>query len=278
MPRGYPLSDAQKKAIYHAYTEGERQRDIAATYGITAKTVSKIVNEQRKMVSMAAHEKIVAGDKANGRLTSTTDPHRFEGTCVIAGKKHSKTFTTVNARKATEMWEKWCQDLRDEDAFMDMVERKPREGEAVCGYPSDPIEEIKPAQTSVPKPKPAPDIEVRPWRDVAEEREKRIKELEAEVAGMRELVEFCQRVEGAVKAGEPLDLWGTEYVMASATDAQASETDHAYLVWAKGDKPKCYGIYQHMSPAMSDMDKLNSVASFLGLDGVFDVEEVSWKG
>lgn len=195
MPRGYPLSDLQKKAIYNAYTEGERQADIAATYGITASTVSRIVNVQRKMVCMASREKVVAGDKTNGRLTSTPDPHRFEGTCVIAGKKHSKTFTTVNARKATEMWEKWCQGLHDEQAFMDMVERKEPE-------PEPPQEEP-------------------------------------------------QKQEDAEKP--------------------------VYVMWAKADKPKLYGVYRTMESALKELDKLNEVAAFLGNGDVFEVEEVAWK-
>lgn len=141
MPKGQPLSDAQKRAIYNAYTEGESYEDIAATYGIAASTVRKTINGQREKRGMAAKSKIVAGDKTNGRLTSTTDPHRYEGTCVIGGKSKSKLFMADNARRATEMWEKWCQGLRDEQAFMDMVERK-----AVCGAPLDPIEEIRPIE------------------------------------------------------------------------------------------------------------------------------------
>lgn len=102
MPKGQPLSDSQRCAIYNAYTEGESYEDIAATYGIAASTVRKTINEQRRRRDMASRSKIVAGDKTNGRLTSTTDPHRFEGTCVVCGKRHSKTFVSTNARDATE--------------------------------------------------------------------------------------------------------------------------------------------------------------------------------
>lgn len=243
---------------------------------------------------MAAHSKIVAGDKANGRLQSTTDPHRFEGTCVIGGKKHSKTFTTVNARKATEMWEKWCQDLRDEKQFMDMVERKQEPQEepmAVCGYPGDPIEEIRPIESS-----PTPDIPVRPWREVAEERQKHIEELKAKVAEMQEAVDFCKRLEDAVKAGEPVDLWGTEYRPASEAESLRSELEVAkrdridfaegyqlemhnpvYVLWAKAEAPRLYGAYLTMEAALNEVDRLNEVAAFLGNEGAFEVGEVAWK-
>lgn len=124
MSRPSSLSDSQKRAIYNSYTEGERQADLAETYGVSKSTISRIVNEQREMGAMASRGKVVAGDRANGRLMSTTDPHRFEGTCVVGGRRKSRAFTAENARKATEMWEGWCERQRDEDAFMDMVERR----------------------------------------------------------------------------------------------------------------------------------------------------------
>ena len=108
------LSDRQKLAIYNQHCFGERIEDLAESYEVSTATIYRCIKEIREQhedgrdSEMAARSKIVAGDKTNGRLTSTTDQHRFEGTCVIGGKKHSKTFVTVNAKKATEMWEKWC--------------------------------------------------------------------------------------------------------------------------------------------------------------------------
>lgn len=298
MPKGVPLSDKQKQQIYTRYViNGDRQREIAEDFGINSNTVSKVIAEIRKAgEKMAAHSKIVAGDKANGRLQSTTDPHRFEGTCVIGGKKHSKTFTTVNARKATEMWEKWCQDLRDEAEFMDMVERKPKEEgfvptdepmafedfledepKAACGYPGDPIEEIHPIKTSDPS------------KDV-------VGELKAKVAEMQEAVDFCKRLEEAVKAGEPVDLWGTEYRPASEVESLRSELEVAkrgridfaegyqlemhnpvYVLWAKAEAPRLYGAYLTMEAALNEVDQLNEVAAFLGNEGAFEVGEVQWR-
>lgn len=287
MPKGVPLSEKEKQLIYTRYViNGDRQGDIAKDFGISANTVSKVIAQQRKQVEdMAAHSKIVAGDKTNGRLQSTADPHRYEGTCVIGGKKHSKTFTTVNARKATEMWEKWCQGLRDEQAFMDMVERKTDAlvedaGEAVCGYPGDPIEEIRPISVIEPVP----------------DQQAFIDELKAKVAEMQEAVDFCKRLEEAVKAGELVDLWGTEYRPASEVESLRSELEvartqriefaegyqiemhnPAYLLWANVGRPKAYGLYADGDVALSEGERLTEVARFLGSDGAFEVEEVQWR-
>lgn len=226
------------RAIYNAYTEGERQADIAATYGVTTRTISNVLKRQREAGQMASREKIVAGDKRNGRLVSTSDQNRYEGTCVVNGKAKSKSFIAVNAHMAQKAWEKWCQELRDEQAFMDMVERKPKEDEpeVVCGYPSDPIEEIKPT--------PVPDIDVRPWKDVAEERQQRIEELEKRVS----------ELEAGVVMNKPV-----------------------YLLWARTDKPKCYGVYQSMDVALKELDKLNELSKFLDRDDAFEVDEVMWR-
>lgn len=302
MPRGYPLSDHQKLAIYNAYTSGEKQIDIASTYGVAVGTVSKVVNDQRRNRQMASREKIVAGDKAHGRLVSTADPYRYEGTCIIAGKRHKKMFTTVNAKKATELWEKWCQDLRDEREFMDMVERKPKDGDAVCGSPNDPIEEIEPTTTAEPnldsaeqesvgdaeptifaddievtKPIALPVIEVRPWRDIADERQERIEMLEARIAELE--ASDPLRPDWVIERTEQdkpiLEHWFNDNGAFSVVWMDKP----VYVLWAKSDDPKIYGIYRTMDAALVEVDRLNDVAAFLtGNNSTFEVEEVAWKG
>lgn len=263
------LSDKQKLAIYNQHCFGEKIEDLAESYEVSHATIYRCIREMRerhesgKDDEMAARSKVVAGDKANGRLLSTTDPHRFEGTCVVGGKKQSKAFVTVNAKKATEMWEKWCQDLRDEQEFMDRVERKEPE----------PLEEIRPIQ--VIEPAPVPEINVRPWREVAEERQQRIEELEAKVAEL--------------EASEPLR---SDWVI-ERTEYENPILEHwfnnngsfrvfwmnkpVYVLWAKSDAPKIYGVYRTMEAALAEVDRLNEVAAFLGSEGAFEVEEVAWK-
>lgn len=257
MPRGIHLTDETKEKIYTSYTMGERVADLSDMYGLSEVTIRRAISNRRKyheeMGNMATHSKIVSGDKRNGRLTSTPDPHRFEGTCVVAGKAKSKTFTAKSAREATEQWEKWCQTLRDEQAFMNMVERKfdaivedaePESANVVCGYPGDPIEEIRPIQAI--EPAPTPDIDVRPWRDVAEERQRRIEELEARVKTLEE---------GSSVAGKK----------------------PVYVVWAKSKDPRMFGAFMSMEQALRTLDELNEVAAFLGSEDAFEVEEVQWK-
>lgn len=293
------LSERQKEALYNQYCFGEKPADLAAAYGISTATTYRYIREMRgkeetrRDEGMAARSKIVAGDKTNGRLVSTTDQHRFEGTCVIGGKKHSKTFTTTGARKATELWEKWCQDLRDEQEFMNRVERKEskkevegpfvptdeplenpfEESEVVCGYPGDPIEEIRPVESAH-----TPDIPVRPWREVAEERQQRIEELEARLAEFEDEERKTRVIQDGVIAdtelAEPkLDQWFN-----SNGAFRVIWTDKpVYVLWAKSESPRLYGVYRTMEDALKEVDRLNEVAAFLGSEGAFEVEEVQWR-
>lgn len=277
MPNGVPLSDKEKQQIYTRYVMGgERQRDIAEDFGISVAAVSTAIKQQRKLGEAEVHEKVIAGDKRNGRLIAGKSSNRFEGTCVIGGKAHSKTFTAASGHAATEQWEKWCQGLRDEQAFMAMVERKPKaeeEPQVVCGAPLDPIEEIRPIQAI--EPAPVPEIDVRPWKDVAEERQQRIEELEAKVAELE--ASGPLRSDWVIERTEYekpiLEHWfnnnGSFRVMWTSKPM--------YVIWAKTAVPKLYGAYQTMETALRELDKLNGIAAYLG-ETKFEVEEVAWRG
>lgn len=269
------LSERQKQALYTQYCLGERIEDLAVAYNIGKSTAYAYVKEMRgKGNAMSSKEKVVAGDRKNGRLISCSDPHRFEGTCVINGKAHTKTFTTVNAKKAEEMWRKWCDGLRDERQFLDMVERKTEakqeqrdEPQAVCGYPGDPVEEITPA----------PVVEAQPWREIAEERQKRIEELEARVAELEDKerkVSVKDMVIADTELAEPkLAHWFNN----NGAFRVVCTDKPVYLLWAKTDEPRCFGVYQHTEQALKELDRLNDVAAFLGSAGAFEVEEVVWR-
>lgn len=262
--RGKSLTDKERQGIYTMQCLGESKEAIADRYEVSVSTVYRVIKEERekreKGNGMSSSSKVVAGDKANGRLMSCADRNRYEGTCIVNGKSKKRTFTAVNARDATEQWEKWCQTLRDEQEFLDRIERKSiaEQPKAVCGYPSDPVEEIhssaeveKEDGTDVAsiEPAPVPDIKVRPWREVAEERQTEIDEL-------RKRVEYLEgRLEGKVTAD-----------------------GHSYLLWSLvGGRPKFYGLYLSEDSALSEGERINEVAAFLGNSGAFEVEEVAWR-
>lgn len=263
MPKGRPLSKETRERIYDLYTMGVPQSDIAEQFDIHSNTVSRIVSTQRKLREGKRVEKVsevvVAGDKRNGRLLSV-GTNKYEGTCLIGGRMKRRSFSAINSRNAKVQWEKWCTTLRDEQSFIDMVERTPRheadehdvtEPKAVCGYPGDPIEEIRPIVEEPVDitPAPIPEISVRPWKEVAEERQKEINRLLARINELE-----------------------------STRGQQSDSMGPSYAIWAKSDEPRFYGLYSTMDKALGEVDRLNDVAKFLGQDGVFEVEEVAWRG
>lgn len=236
MARRRVLSESEMESAYTMHCLGEKVGDIASAYGVSKPTIYRIIKQCRegKGGDMAGGQQIVAGDKAHGRLMTLSDRNRFEGTCIVGGKSKKRTFTAVNAKNAQQQWEKWCQTLRDEQEFMDMVERKPEKPEVVC--PLDPIEEIRPTkQDETPT-------------------DEGVCEAQAEIDAQAERV--------LEATGVPL----------------ADTSEPAYLIWAKAPEPRCYGLYLTMDAALSEIDKLNEVAAFLGGGGVFEVEEVAWRG
>ena len=123
------------------------------------------------------------------------------------------------------------------------------EPEATGTTLDDPIEEIVPIESA-----PMPIIEVRPWKDVAEERRLRIEELEARIAELEEKENRVGEAGRDVLVDKPV-----------------------YILWAKTDNPKLYGAYLTMEYALKELDRLNDVAAFLGNESAFEVEEVAWR-
>ena len=285
MPRGVHLSDKAKERIYNSYTLGESPEDIAESMALNAGTVRRIIREQRKQYEKAREEmgrsgKIVKKDGNGGKLMSLS-PEGFEFIHVTPdGKSHKKKVPGHISRVAEQQYDKWCADLDDECEFMRRVERKvdavkkeaespfvPTDepvqvfeddepdgtnasfGEAVCGYPGDPIEEIHPIKS------------IRPLREVAEERQKRIEELEARISELESELDVAktQRIEFA--EGFQLEMHNPSYLLWSLVDG----------------KPKFYGLYMDEDEALSEIERINEVAAFLGSEGAFEVEEVQWK-
>lgn len=268
MARGRILTESERQSVYTMHCLGEKTADIASAYGIHASTVSRIIKELResKGEDMAGGQQIVAGDKKNGRLLSCSDRNRFEGTCIVGGKSKRRTFTAVNARNAQQQWEKWCQTLRDEQEFLDMVERK--------GEPSE-----EPVKDEVDiTPAPVPEIHVRPWKEVAEEREKRIAELEAHVAQLEDKERMLSVRDQVISDSEGEVPKLAHWFNSNGAFRVFWLDKPVYVLWARSDSPKLYGVYCSMESALAEVDRLNDVAKFLGQESVFEVEEVAWRG
>jgi hypothetical protein len=175
-----------------------------------------------------------------------------------------KTFTAPNGKNATEQWEQWCQSLRDEQDFMDMVERK-----------REPLEESKEEVDVTPAP--VPEITVRPWKEVAEEREKRIAELEAHVAKLEDKERKLSVSDQVISDSEGEVPKLAHWFNSNGSFRVFWLDKPVYVLWAKSENPKIYGVYYTMESALAEVDRLNEVASFLGTSGAFEVEEVAWK-
>lgn len=245
--RGSVLTDRQKQQIYNAHCLGQKTEDIAQQFNIARSTTYKVIAQQRKLQEseggeeLASKTKTIAGDRTNGRLMTTSDPTKFEGTCVVKGKCKSKTFSASGSRHAKAQWEKWCQELRDEQVFMDRIERKEEPQPQ-----AQPLEEIRPIQVVEP---PA--------------------ELEP--------VPSDERIREAIhEAQQEFDAITTKHMEATGVPI-ADTSEPAYLIWAKRPEPKVYRLFLTMEDALTEVDRLNEVAKFLGSDGAFEVEEVEWK-
>lgn len=288
MPKGKPIPDEVKAGIYTSYTLGETTRDISDRTGLAVVTVRRIIRSERKRqekrMEMGRSGKIVKKDGNGGKLMALS-PEGFEFTHVTPdGKSHKKRMPGHMARIAEQQYDAWCQELDDECEFMRKVERKdepstdqPKEPEVVCGHPGDPIEEIRPIE-----PAPVPEIEVRPWKDVAEERQQRIEELEKRVIELHNELEDKERkvgrIDAVVEATEQDEPKLPQWFNDNGAFRVVWTDKPVYVIWAKADTPRLYGVYQHMEAALKELDKLNDVAAFLGSDDAFEVEEVTWKG
>lgn len=284
MPRGKGLSDREREVIYTQSTLGESPEDIAQSRGLNPGTVRRVIREQRKYhererEEMARSGKIVKKDGKGGKLMALPGDG-FEFTHVTPdGRSHKKKVSGHLSKVAEQQYDKWCEELDSEFEFMSRVERKlGAVAEEVLeatlapavGQDEDDVVDIEP--------EPVPEINVRPWKEVAEERQREIDELRERLADyesgdwvsasiVRNLTVERDALIGRVKASEEAISNMTLY-------------DHStpvYLIWAKGEEPRAYGVFEHEEQALKKVDELNDVASFLGNGGTFQIEEVQWR-
>ena len=244
MPRKRKLNHEQELELFEMVRKGFSNKDIAKKFGIAQDTVGayyrRTLRERGKEQDRgASRERLVALREIGNRLTFSVDDG-YVGKTTVGGVEETCTFKASDDMDAIGKFDKWCADMRAEQEFMDMVERK--------GEPQP--QDDEPVDVT---PAPVPEIVVRPWKEIAEERKQRIEELERELEEAK-----TQRVEFA--EGYQMELHNP-----------------AYLIWAKHPEAKCYGLFLTMEDALTEMDRLNEVAKFLGSGGAFEVEEVEWK-
>lgn len=161
MPKGKPIPNELKEAIYNSYTLGESSRDISERTGLAIVTVRRVIREQRKTFEKARAEmsrsgKIVKKDGKGGKLMALS-PEGFEFTHVTPdGRSHKKKVEGYMHRIAERQYDAWCQALDDEVTFMNMVERK----EPVVEEPV-----IEEQVVDEPESEEAPEIEQEPQVD-----------------------------------------------------------------------------------------------------------------
>lgn len=246
LPRRRKLDREQELELFNMVRKGFGNKDIAKKFGIAPDTVGvyyrRTLRERgREQERKESKFRVVAQRRVGQELTFSVDDG-YVGRATVGGVEETCAVKAKDDTDAIGKFDKWLADMEAEQAFMDMVERKPTD--ASHERESEPVN-ITPA--------PVPEIVVRPWKEVAEERQRRIEELERELEEAK-----TQRVEFA--EGYQMELH-----------------DPAYLIWAKQPEPRVYRLYLTMEDALAEVDRLNEVAAFLGQDSAFEVEEVSWS-
>lgn len=236
LPRKRKLDKEQELELFEMVRKGFGNKDIAKKFGISPDTVGiyyrRTLRERGR--EQEKGERTVVQRKV-GQVLTFSVKDGYVGHATVGGVDETCMFKATDDTDAIGKFDKWLDDMDAEQEFMDRIQRNAM----------DKGVDITPA--------PVPEINVRPWKEVAEERQKRIEELERELEEAK-----TQRVEFA--EGYQFELHNP-----------------AYLIWAKKPEPRCYGLYLTMEGALREVDKLNDVAKFLGNDGAFEVEEVTWK-
>lgn len=249
LPRRRKLDREQELELFDMVRKGFGNKDIAKKFGIAPDTVGvyyrRTLRERgREQERSESRSRIVAQRKVGQELTFSVDDG-YVGRTTVGGVEETCAFKAKDDTDAIGKFDKWLADMVAEQAFMDMVERKPvldsdesDEGRVVCGAPLDSIEIRHAAEVTIP----------------SDER-------------IREAIHEAQ---------QEFDANTTRHMEATGVPL-ADTSEPAYLIWAKQPEPRCYGLYLTMEDALAEVDKLNDVARFLGNSGAFEVEEVTWK-
>lgn len=242
LPRRRKLDREQELELFNMVRKGFGNKDIAKKFGIAPDTVGvyyrRTLRERgREQERKESKFRVVAQRRVGQELTFSVDDG-YVGRATVGGVEETCAFKAKDDTDAIGKFDKWLADMEAEQAFMDMVERKPTD--ASHERESEPVD-ITPA--------PVPEI----------------------------VIPSDERIREAIhEARQEFDAITERHTEATGVPL-ADTSESAYLIWAKQPEPRCYGLYLTMEDALAEVDRLNDVARFLGNSGAFEVEEVTWK-
>ena len=293
--------------VIEAIRQGVPQKVISQDLGISQATVSRI---KKKYTLMDEHEgdrmqreTIVAGNKGSGQLVQITDKQdTYRGTCRRGnGKFDSRRFTGMPFDEAKAAWEKWCEELRAQDApEPEPFAKVPEPEEPTCKDVSDRLP-VRKGMT--------PREVASMLRDGVGAAEKVCMDavawecLLAYVEGLgdpgheepSDYVDMTDMVEQVCDSDIPLYalsecVSGTDVRVSSvawnrlasmaldlATERADGLPEEMYVTWMADKGP--HALFSDMEAATKTVDTLNSALEFAGIDKRYEVMDVKpWRG
>ena len=309
MPKGHPTTVEIEMDVLDALAQGLSQKTVASDLGLSVATISKI---KRKYELAEKHEmereqrmteKILAGDKDNGRLVSTA-MDVYEGTCKRAnGKMAKKVFRATGLKTAQAQWEKWCADIRAEEAKVAAVEQAHEELIATPEYkdvshrlpvaagmlPSD-VAAMLGAEIDADK----VSMDVSAWRYMLSYIGGLV-DPSMQVDDKPEMTDMTDFVNEVCESDIPLyalselhsdadvrvsrDAWNhlADRALDLATERADGLPEEMYVTWMADKGP--HALFSDMETATKTVDTLNSALEFAGIDKRYEVMDVRpWRG
>lgn len=237
------LSKEQEMELFHMVQKSFSNEEIAKKFGISKQTVGtyyrRVLRERGRELEKGKPRAVVT--YSDERFLTFDVDGGYVGHTTVGGIEETNMFKATDDADATAKFDKWLSDMDDEAAFLAMVEREPVD--------------VTPA--------PVPEIDVRPWKDVAAEAQGKVAQLEEDVLNKDlRIAELEERV-AALKASRALGFADTD--------------DRCYVVMVTKPSLRGYGAYTTMEAALAEVDRLNETGALLGIDDAFSVHELSWK-
>lgn len=245
LPRRRKLDREQELELFEMVRKGCDNKEIAKRFGIARDTVGtyyrRTLRERgREQMRSESKQRTVASRKVGQTLTFSVDGG-YVGHATVNGVEETREIRAKDDTDAIGRFDRWLADMEAEQAFMDMVERRQDVHEADFAEPAEKPVDITPAPVS----------------ELVTPSDERTREA-------------------IYEAQQEFDATTTKLMEATGVPL-ADTSEPAYLIWAKRPEPKVYGLFLTMEDALTELDRLNAVARFLGSDGAFEVEEVEWK-